>query len=122
MPMTKKDIFALTAGAILLVGITAGASAYYLNNDNGENERAQSVSQVQPTTSGANMAQTAPAQPQPACDDDNIVGKVVGGVGGGLIGSQIGGGSGKTAATIGGSVGGTILGEEYVPTKNVTCR
>ena len=33
MAMTKKDIFALTAGAILLVGVTAGASAYYLNND-----------------------------------------------------------------------------------------
>ena len=40
MPMTKKDIFALTAGAILLVGVTAGASAYYLNNDETAEERA----------------------------------------------------------------------------------
>jgi hypothetical protein len=64
----------------------------------------------------------AQPDPQPACNDDNIVGKVTGGLAGGLIGSQIGSGSGKTAATIGGAVGGTIVGEEYIPTKNVTCR
>jgi len=119
--MTKRDIFALTAGAILLVGITAGASAYYLNSDNDAvEERTQAVSQLHPATA-TTTTQAAPA-PLPECDDDNIVGKVVGGVGGGLLGSQVGDGSGKTAATIGGSVGGTILGEKYVPTKNVTCR
>jgi uncharacterized protein YcfJ len=67
--------------------------------------------------------QTSSAQQQlPACDDDNIVGKVAGGLAGGLLGTQVGGGRGKTAATIGGSVGGTVLGEKYIPTKNVTCR
>ena len=120
MPMTKRDIFALTAGAILLVGVTAGASAYYLNSDKVADERPQAVSQMQPVAATTTVGAAPP--PLPECDDDNIVGKVVGGVGGGLLGAQVGGGTGKTAATIGGSVGGTILGEKYVPTKNVTCR
>ncbi len=129
MPMTKKDVFALTAGAILLVGITAGASAYYLNNDgvedNSASQQVERVTYVQPQS--APVAQQ-PVQQQPvqqrtvACDDDNIVGKVLGGVGGGLLGSRVGKGGGKTAATIGGSVGGTLIGEELIPTKNVTCR
>lgn len=122
MPMTKRDIFALTAGAILLVGITAGASAYYLNSDDAVEERSQAVSQIQPAAATTRTTTQAAPAPLPECDDDNIVGKVVGGVGGGLLGAQVGSGSGKTAATIGGSVGGTILGEKYVPTKNVTCR
>ena len=121
MTMKKKDIFVLTAGAILLVGVTAGASAYYMNQDDmaTENERTQRVSHVQPARGQNRTIQT---QTQPNCDDDNIVGKVLGGAAGGLAGSQVGSGSGKTAATIGGSVGGTVLGEKYIPTDNATCR
>lgn len=81
MPMTKRDIFALTAGAILLVGITAGASAYYLNSDDAVEERSQAVSQIQPAAATTRTTTQAAPAPLPECDDDNIVGKVVGGVG-----------------------------------------
>ena len=122
MVMTKKDIFALTAGAILLVGVTAGASAYYMNQDEwAENERSTRVSNVEPA-SGTQQPVQAQATAQPACDDDNIVGKVLGGAAGGVAGSQFGSGNGQTAATIGGTVGGTLLGEKYIPTHNTTCR
>lgn len=114
--MTKKDMLALGAGAALLVMVTAGASAYVMNMDDSA-QASKSTNSVQRVSS----ARTATA-PQPACDDDNIVGKVAGGVIGGVAGSQIGKGNGKTAATIGGSVGGTLLGEEYIPTRNVTCK
>ena len=114
--MTKKDTLTLIAGATLFVLITAGASAYVLTDD--ANDGSENVRQVSATTS----TRTTAAAPQPACDDDNIVGKVTGGVLGGVAGSQFGKGNGKTAATIGGSVGGTLLGEEYIPTRNVTCR
>ena len=120
MAMTKKDIFALTAGAILLVGISAGAGAYYVNSDDDAAQSQQRAVKV--SHNNTNPTDTAPATTVPACDDDNIVGKVLGGAAGGIAGSQIGSGNGKTAATIGGSVGGTLLGEEYIPTKNVTCR
>lgn len=129
MAMNKKDIFAVTAAAILLVGLGAGASAYYINYDDihsGANAaEAERVSYTEPAAGTTRQVQTQQVQQapaQPACDDDNIVGKVIGGVGGGLIGNQIGKGNGNTAATIGGSVGGTLLGEEYIPTRNVTCR
>lgn len=126
--MKTKGIIALGAAAILLVAATAGASVYIMDNK-AEEQVSQAettkvstrenriVTQAQPVQ----QVQRAPA-PVPVCDDDNIVGKVVGGAAGGLAGSQIGGGSGKTAATIGGAVGGTLLGEEYIPTRNVTCR
>jgi uncharacterized protein YcfJ len=64
-------------------------------------------------------SQAAPAAAQVApaagCDDNNIVA-------GGVVGSQVGKGSGKTAATIGGTLGGAYLGNQAIPTRNVTCR
>lgn len=128
MAMTKKDMLALGAGAILLVGVTAGASAYYMDQrdeDNAVTETTQRQSSNDAPVERVSQPAPAPVQQQaqiPACDDDNIVGKVAGGVAGGLIGTQIGKGNGNKVATIGGSVGGTILGEEYIPTRNVTCR
>jgi uncharacterized protein YcfJ len=120
--MKTNTIVAIGAGALLLVAATAGASVYLMENNDPEEKANTSTTRVS-TQETIHYNQPRQAQaPQPACDDDNIVGKVVGGAGGGLAGSQIGSGSGKTAATIAGAVGGTLLGEEYIPTKNVTCR
>ncbi|HRQ60946.1 MAG TPA: glycine zipper 2TM domain-containing protein [Alphaproteobacteria bacterium] len=116
--MNTKDIALITLGAIVLVLVTAGASAYVLTQPKDEPAKAEKI-----TWSGERAQPRAqPQQVAANCDDDNIVGKVVGGVGGGLLGSQVGKGGGKTAATIGGSVGGTLLGEEFIPARNVTCR
>ena len=117
--MKTKSIIALGAGTILLIGATAGASVYVMENMN-DDAVSETVSKARVSSSNETVNYTTTHQP--TCDDDNIVGKVVGGAAGGVLGSQIGDGSGKTAATIGGSVGGTLLGEEYIPTKNVTCR
>ena len=62
------------------------------------------------------------AQAQPPCDDKNILGTLAGGVAGGVLGNQVGSGSGRTVATVGGAVGGAYLGNEYLPTRNATCR
>lgn len=116
--MNTKDIALITLGAIVLVLVTAGASAYVLSQP----KDAPRGEKITWSSSRIEPAAGAPAPARVACNDDNIVGKVVGGVGGGLLGSQVGKGGGKTAATIGGSVGGTLLGEEFIPTNNVTCR
>ncbi|MGB4107360.1 MAG: glycine zipper 2TM domain-containing protein [Alphaproteobacteria bacterium] len=115
--MKTKSLIALGAGAILLIGATAGASVYVMENMVDESPSSTKTSAQETVT--FNQPQMAALPP---CNDDNIVGKVVGGAAGGLAGSQIGSGGGKTAATIGGAVGGSLLGEEYIPTKNVTCR
>lgn len=121
--MKTKSVVALVAGAILLIGATAGASVYVMENMNDDSSETQAVVQTSSKeTVTYNQPRTTTTQARPACDDDNIVGKVVGGVAGGVAGSQFGKGNGKTATTIGGSVGGALLGEEYLPTKNVTCR
>lgn len=117
MRQKVKNTLAIGAGALILVAATAGASTYILTQD----DMPKASEQDTGTFQRASTTQAAPA-PQPACDDDNIVGKVVGGVAGGVAGSQFGSGNGKTAATIGGSVGGQLLGEEYIPTRNATCR
>lgn len=117
--MSNKDIALITLGALVLVMITAGASAYVLSAHDSEDAP---PARERITWSGPRADTAAPQPVRVACNDDNIVGKVVGGVGGGLIGNQIGKGKGNTAATIGGAVGGTLLGEEYIPTNNVTCR
>lgn len=118
--MKAKSIVAFAAGAILLMGATAGASVYIMENV--VHERPAHIPAKEASTrETVTFNQVLPA-PQPVCDDDNIVGKVVGGAAGGIAGSQIGGGTGKTAATIGGAVGGALLGEEYIPTQNITCR
>lgn len=120
--MKTKSIIALGAGAILLIGVSAGASVFVMEQMTGETP-AKVYSEKVSTSGTVTVSQAQPPPlPLPACDDDNIVGKVVGGAAGGIAGSQIGSGTGKTAATIGGAVGGSLLGEEYIPTQNVTCR
>ena len=116
--MQRKHLIMIGAGILTLFVFGAGAAAM-MNSDESQNGTMQSERIHWSQT--ASNTQPAPA-PQPACDDDNIVGKVAGGVAGGLAGSQVGSGNGKTAATIGGAVGDSLLGEEYLPTKNVTCR
>lgn len=117
--MNTKDTALIVLGAIVLILVTAGASAYVMSarDDNDKRALKETI-----TWSGPRASGPQPAPVRAACNDDNIVGKVVGGVGGGLVGNQIGKGKGNTAATIGGAVGGTLLGEEYIPTHNVTCR
>lgn len=116
MKTKTKNIVALGAGVILLMGATAGASVYVMKDQAHERPSTRTLAHETVTF---NEPRT---EALPPCDDDNIVGKVVGGAAGGIAGSQIGSGKGKTAATIGGAVGGALLGEEYIPTKNVTCR
>jgi uncharacterized protein YcfJ len=118
--MKTKCIIALGAGAILLIGVSAGAGVYVMEKMS--DETPSKVYSDNTSTSGSVTVSQAQPTPLPECDDDNIVGKVVGGAAGGIAGSQLGSGKGKTAATIGGTVGGSLLGEEYIPTKNVTCR
>jgi uncharacterized protein YcfJ len=123
--MSKKQILAWGLGAMVLVLLTAGASALVtrevIESKTPATEKAAAVApKSQKITWNEPRRQPQPAPPP--CNDGNIVGKVVGGLGGGLVGSQIGSGSGKTVATIGGAVGGTVLGGEYIPTENVTCR
>jgi len=118
--MKTKNIMALGAGAILLMGVTAGASVYVMEKKT--DETPAKVASAKVLSHETITYRQAQPPPLPACDDDNIVGKVVGGAAGGIAGSQFGRGNGKTAATIGGAVGGSLLGEEYIPTKNVTCR
>jgi outer membrane lipoprotein SlyB len=109
----------LTAGLVLvfLLAGTAAVSAYITRES--VKSQATAKTHVKPQ----HIASAQPQQPmQPRCDDKNIVGTIAGGAAGGIVGSQIGQGKGKTAATIGGVVGGAYLGNEYLPTRNVTCR
>lgn len=123
--MANKKFLITLIAAVALIAFTAAASAYIttnvMNDEKSETVKTERRAKTEKITWSDQRAQT-PRNVPPPCDDDNIVGKVVGGAAGGLAGSQIGNGSGKTAATIGGAVGGTLLGEEYIPTKNVTCR
>lgn len=122
--MKNKHIIAIVAVAILLVGVTAGATTYITRDVMSEDSAQKPVTRKSNniTWNSNNSAPVAQAQPLPKCDDGNIVGHVAGGVIGGIAGNQIGKGNGNTAATIGGAVGGAYLGGEYIPTKNVTCR
>jgi len=119
--MKINKFLVIGLGSALLIAATAGASAFVTNKMNTDEKPVVTQAKAPVTKTQTKVVYREAAPVKPACDDDNIVGKVVGGVGGGLIGSQIGKGNGKTAAIIGGSVGGTLLGEEYLPTRNVTC-
>lgn len=126
--MQKKHMIAAGLGALALVVMAAGASAWItsekLNNKPVEEKivSQQTITRENRNTVAVVEPVAAPAQQLPECDDGNIAGTVIGGAAGGIVGSQIGSGSGQTAATIGGVVGGALLGREYIPTKNVTCR
>lgn len=126
--MVKKHMIAASLGALALVMMTAGASAWITSEKLNNKPVVEKVVSHQTITrenrNNVTIAKPVAAQQQqqPACDDGNIAGTVLGGAAGGIVGSQIGNGNGQTAATIGGVVGGAILGREYIPTQNVTCR
>jgi uncharacterized protein YcfJ len=122
MKNTNKKLIIIIAAVIVLTA-GAGAVAYVtqpkmqLNAQSVQPQNRKGVS-VRPNTQVAAVAQPA----SPRCDDRNILGTIAGGAAGGVIGNQIGNGNGKTAATIGGVIGGAYLGNQYIPTKNATCR
>ena len=127
MKKNQAILLGITSAAVL-AALTAGATAYYMDSKPLAQESAVKTKTVNHVASTRISQPQTPVQAQqvaavqPQCNDRNIVGTVVGGVGGGLVGSQFGNGSGKTAATIGGVVGGAVLGNEFIPTRNVTCR
>lgn len=112
-------IVAIIAGAIALIALTAMAATYLARP--ATPEPAKQVTVIH-RNSGTHYANQQPVARDPACDDKNIVGTGLGAVAGGVLGNQIGGGKGRTVATVGGALGGAYLGNEYLPTRNVTCR
>ena len=125
----QKTIALAIIGAIALIIGTATASAYFTKQNLQPEKQVVAENKVQSKKSSGKIAwDNAPVRTQqvqaapPPCDDSNIVGTVAGGAAGGIVASQIGKGHGKTAATIGGTLGGAYLGNQYLPTKNVTCR
>lgn len=132
--MQKKQLIATGFGIAALVIMTATASALITRDryaDKPVTEEVVSktetnherVAAVEPAAGErAPVPQQQPTQQAPACDDGNIAGTVLGGAAGGIIGSQIGDGNGQAAATIAGVAGGALLGREYIPTQNITCR
>jgi outer membrane lipoprotein SlyB len=122
MKRSTRDIILASIAAIILVLVSAGASALITKEVVApEKPATKHITQKETIKWNSAAAQPAPA-PVPNCDDGNIVGALAGGVGGGVVGSAVGDGNGKTAATIAGALGGAYLGKEYLPTQNVTCR
>lgn len=121
----KKKMVLLGVGAVALLAVTAGASAFIATNVANDKD----VSEPQKVASAETIRwDDAPAPQQQAqqpvaksCDDANIVGAAIGAVAGGLAGNQIGSGRGQDLATIGGAIGGGYLGKEYIPTRNTLC-
>lgn len=122
--MNNKLIGVGAAVILLMAGAAAVASYTTRESLQPKAETNNLPVQPQPKKQPQRIAAAQPMQQpaQPRCDDKNIVGTVAGGAVGGIAGSQIGNGAGKTAATIGGVLGGALLGNQYIPTRNVTCR
>ena len=123
MKSVNKKLLGASIGIVVLMAATALGASYFTRET--MQPAAQNVAPAAQPKQHAKVQnqQAAPAAPaQPSCDDKNIVGTVAGGAAGGVIGSQIGHGGGKTAATIGGVLGGAYLGNQYIPTRNVTCK
>ncbi len=129
--MKRNHIILASVAGLVLIALTAGASAYVATSMMNEKETPVKVASVKKESKvGENIRWNNNAQPAPApqpqrvasnCSDGNIVGTVIGGAAGGLAGSQVGKGSGKTAATIGGAVAGGYLGNQFIPTDNALC-
>lgn len=121
--INRKRALITGLGAVLLVAMTAGASAFITRQSLIPDDKPV----AEKTLAKNEIRWNNPPAQQPApqrvanCDDGNIVGKVVGGVGGGVLGSQLGKGDGKTAGTIAGTLGGAYVGGKVIPTDNVTC-
>lgn len=121
--MKRKHMITAGLGAVVLLLMTAGASAYIATEMNNDQAKPVAKKSVQREEIRWNEPERAPVQKVASnCDDGNVVGYIAGGALGGIAGSQFGDGNGKTATTIGGALGGGYLGKEYIPTHNVTCR
>lgn len=136
--MKTQQWVMIGTGAIILMLASAGASALITrgtlqNHDLSESSvvtretvtkpaRQKHVHHEEVSWNNPQQAPVQQTQAVPTCDDRNIVGTVLGGVGGGLVGSQIGKGNGQVAATAVGVAAGAVAGNEYIPTRNVTCR
>lgn len=122
---TRNAIIFGTAG-LLAIAATAATTYYVTRHSITESENASpSVAAApQPAPVQARHRQDASRQQAaaPKCNDSNIVGTLAGGVLGGIVGNQFGHGSGRAATTIGGTLGGAYVGNQYIPTRNVTCR
>lgn len=122
--INRKNAILLGITGIVLVALTAGASAYIVTKTMHDDKVVTETSHTETIKWKEQRAavQPQPQQPaEPACDDANIVGAAIGAVGGGLVGNQIGSGKGQDLATIGGAIGGGYLGKEYIPTHNTLC-
>jgi uncharacterized protein YcfJ len=138
--MQNKNWIIVGIAALILIMVSAGASALITRNNIRDAETV-TVTKEETVTKpvvhhkqvrhddninwnnrAAAPAPVQQAQALPPCDDKNIVGTVLGGLGGGLAGSQVGKGNGQIAATAVGVAAGAVAGNEYIPTRNVTCR
>jgi uncharacterized protein YcfJ len=124
----NRKLVGIGAAIVLAITATAAIASYTTReviqaktDNNIQAGQSAKTAQHHPKQQGQKLASAAPQQPAQRCDDNNIVGTAAGGVGGGVVGSQFGRGSGKTAATIAGVIGGAYLGNQYIPTRNVTC-
>lgn len=127
--MTKKNGIIIAISAVLLIALTATASAFITKNQIEEKRPAEQAKVVKKQAKKEEIVWNKPQQPQPQpqqpqarCDDGNIVGAAIGGAAGGLVGNQFGKGKGKDLATIGGVIVGGTAGHQMIPTRNVLCR
>ena len=127
--MTKKNGIIIAISAILLIALTATASAFITKNQIEDKKPVEKAQVVKKQAKKEEIVWNEPAKPQPQpqqqqvrCDDGNIVGAAIGGAAGGLIGNQFGKGKGKDLATIGGVIAGGTAGHQMIPTRNVLCR
>lgn len=128
--MNRKNGIIIAICAVLLVVMTATASAFITKSQMEEKNPVEQAKVVKKQAKKEEIVwnqprQTQPQQPQQQqtrCDDGNIVGAAIGGAAGGLIGNQFGKGKGKDLATIGGVIAGGTAGHQMIPTRNVLCR
>ncbi len=123
--MQRKNLILFIIGAIALIALTAGASAYVTRDMMSTEKKVEKTAAKKTTSERISWNEPRP-QPQPVqakrCDDGNIVGAALGAAGGGIIGNQFGKGKGKDLATIGGVIAGGTAGHQLIPTRGVLCR
>lgn len=129
--MQRKHIILASVIGLVMIVLTAAASAYVATNMAEKKDESVKVASMKKEPKvGENIRWNNNPQPAPApqpqrvasnCSDGNIVGTVIGGAAGGIAGNQIGKGNGNTAATIGGAIAGGYLGNQFIPTHNALC-
>lgn len=123
MTRTQRKV-AFVAGVVAIMALTAGASAYVATEiaDDKKPEKVNAkVSEDKITWNEPRQNPEPQQQAASSCDDANVVGAAIGAVAGGFAGNQIGDGRGQDLATVGGAIGGGVLGQQYIPTRNVLC-